>query len=172
MRPASAIRLAGAVFFALTGLAHAEPEAADKMSRRPRAAPSGSSQWSRSGQEELAESFRHHRPKPDEVEAKLRELRATAEVRRDAHRALLRTQFTSATLERQDLRDELAKHARRVAFLNRAKLVATTELDEPTRGAALARIDRLTAKEEARHASVIQRVKTVAAAPAPSRGLP
>jgi hypothetical protein len=46
-----------------------------------------------------------------------------------------------------------------MAFLNRAKLVATTELDEPKRTAALGRIDKLVASEQARHQTAIQKLK-------------
>ncbi len=122
--------------------------------------PSGSAHWLRGGQEDLAEQFRRRRPKPEELQAKLGELRKTAGERRDAHRRELRAEFGPA-LGHKDLQDELAKHARRVAFLNRAKLVATSELDEPKRTAALARIDKLLTTENARHDAAAQKLKTV-----------
>lgn len=133
---------------------------------RPGPAPSGSAPgrgWdarkNQGDQGELAEQFRHHRPKPEEAEAKLGELRSTFAARRQAHRERMRADFGPAALSHPDVFAELRKHARRMAFLNRAKLVATTELEEPKRTAALGRIDKLIASEQARHQAAVQKLK-------------
>jgi hypothetical protein len=123
-------------------------------------------------QGDVAEGFRHHRPKPEEVQAKMGELRATFAARREAHREAMRNQLGPGAFSRPDLLEELKKHARRMAFLNRAKLVATTDLEEPKRTTTLTRIDKLVSKEQARHQSAMQKLKTQptpgASAPAPS----
>lgn len=160
MKPLPSAALIGVAVVALASLAVAQAGFGEHKPHRPMAGPvpSGSAHWQRGGQEELAEQFRRHRPKPEEVQAKLGELHRTAGERRDLHRSELRAQFGDA-LGRQDLREELAKHARRTAFLNRAKLVATTELDEPKRSAALTRIDKLLSTENARHDGAVQKLK-------------
>jgi hypothetical protein len=147
---------------------HADkPDHGDRMPHRawpgPSGAPSGSASGrgfgAHSSQGDLAEAFRRHRPKPAEAQAQIAELRGTFLARREAHRELVRTEFGRAALTQPDLVAELKKHARRMAFLNRAKLVAATELEEPKRTTTLDRIDKLTAKEQARHDTAIQKLK-------------
>jgi hypothetical protein len=89
---------------------------------------------------------------PDEIRAKLSELKATRDGRRDARVSELRARYGAAT-EDPAFRAELRVHARRMAFLHRAQLVAATELAEPKRSRTLARISGLTAKEQRRHGS-------------------
>lgn len=156
MKPCASAAILSAAVVAIAAFASAQSPPGERMQRR--APPPGSARWAHGGQEELAEQFRKRRPKPEEVQAKLRELHATADARRDEHRAELRKEFGNA-LGRKDLDDELRKHARRNAFLSRAKLVATTELDEPKRSAALARIDKLSAQENTRHDRAVQKLK-------------
>ena len=144
------------------------------MGHGPGPGPSGSAAgrgWdakkNQGDQGDLAEQFRHHRPKPDEAAAKLGELRSTFAARRQAHRERMRAEFGPGALRHPEVFAELRKHARRMAFLNRAKLVATTELDEPKRTATLGRIDKLLASEQARHQTAIQKLKA-ATPPSPS----
>lgn len=165
MKPIVNAALVGLAIAALASLALGQPGPGERKAHRPMGpgpnnpgpVPSGSAHWLHGGQEELAEQFRRRRPKPAELQEKLSELHKTANERRDAHRKELRAKF-GAALGRKDLQDELAKHARRVAFLNRAKVVATTELDEPKRTTALARIDQMLAKEDARHDGAVQKL--------------
>lgn len=180
--------------------AHAEPEnspPSGRMGHHPHPMPSGMAPapsgsgpahgWpghpNQAGEGDLAEQFRRHRPKPEEAEAKLGELRASFAARRQAHREMLRADFGKGELGHPDLVAELRKHARRMAFLNRAKLVATTDLDEPKRTATLTRIDKLLASEQTRHQTALQKLKTAGApnssasavataAPAPSGSAP
>jgi hypothetical protein len=170
MKPIVNAALIGVAVVTLASLAAAQAGLGEHKAHRtmpgpgpgPGPVPSGSAHWQqRGGQEDLAEQFRKRRPKPEELQAKLGELRKTAGERRDAHRKELRAEFGQA-LGHKDLQDELAKHARRLAFLNRAKVVATSELDEPKRSAALARIDKLLATENTRHDGAVQKLKTTA----------
>jgi hypothetical protein len=141
--------------------------AAGQAGSAPAPSGSGPGRWfgPHSSQGDLADQFRRRRPKPEEAQARIGELRQTLAARRQAHREFIRAEFGGAAVSNPDLVAELKKHARRVAFLNRAKLVATTELDEPKRTTTLARIDKLITQEQSRHDAVIQKLK---AAPAPS----
>jgi hypothetical protein len=111
--------------------------------------PSGSASFRDRG--ELAELFHGRHLTPEELAAKLAELRRTRAVRREAHRAKLRADLSPAALENRALVAELRTHARRMALLDRAKLVASTDLAVAKRAPALARIDRLVELEGARH---------------------
>jgi hypothetical protein len=168
MKPIVNAVLAGVAVVALASLAAAQAGFGERKVHRPMgpgpdagAVPSGSARWLRGGQGDLAEQFRRRRPRPDELQTKLGELRQSASERRELHRRELRAEFGPA-LGHKDLQDELAKHARRIAFLNRAKLVATSELDEPKRSTALARIDKLLTQENARHDGAVLKLKTAA----------
>jgi hypothetical protein len=79
------------------------------------------------------------------------ERRATLKERRDARLGQLRTRFSQLHLQSEALRNELRRHARSVAFLTRARMVAEEELTEPKKAKALKRIEVLLAKEQARH---------------------
>ena len=167
MKPHAIASLAGVALFGLGALASAKSDLGEKVARGSAAAPSGSSNV-RSLQGEMAEEFRRHRPKPHELEAKLGELRATGPARRAAHRAELRLHYAGAVLHNKDLLAELRQHARRVAFMTRAKFIATTELEEPKRTAALARIDKLMSREQARHERKVEKLKLAVPPPGPS----
>jgi hypothetical protein len=170
MRPHRILPLAGALLLGLATVAVAKPERAEKsdlaekMRKSPSAAPSGSSSV-RSIEDEVGETFRKHRPKPAEIEAKLAELRATHAERRAAHLAAIKTRFSGPALHDKALVAELRAHARRLAFLSRAKFIASTQLDEPRRGATLTRIDKLMTRENERHERKVQKIKQAIAAP-------
>jgi hypothetical protein len=55
-----------------------------------------------------------------------------------------------------------------MAFLNRAKFIATTELDDPKRSSALVRIDKLLAREKERHQRRVEKLKSNVPTPGPS----
>lgn len=113
-----------------------------------RPAPSGRSGRSLS---ELAEAVRRGVVRPDEIRTRLGELAATRSARRDARLAELKARHGADTLEDPGFREELRIHARRMAFLHRAQIVAAADLAEPKRAQTLARIHALTGKEERRH---------------------
>jgi len=154
------LSLASATVLALAGAAQAtpdKPELAGSARMRPHPAPSGSG--FRGGQAEIAEAFRKHRPSQEELSAAMAAAHDSAKVRRDARIFEVRQRFGAMALSRREVLEELRVHARRMAFLNRAKLVATTELEEPKRAKALARIDKLTAAEKARHEERIAKLR-------------
>lgn len=96
---------------------------------------------------------------PEAVRAKLSELKATRNARRDARVAQLQARH-GAAIEDPAFRAELRVHARRMALLHRAQLVAAAELAEPKRSQTLERISTLTAKEERRHGSRLEALRT------------
>lgn len=184
--------LAGSICLGLAGLALAEPDPPPSGAHHGRPAPSGfgrphggpgafpsgfpsgfhpgrpapsGSAPPRSWQAELAEQFRKHRPNHDEATRAITEARATSRARREAHIAELKERYPRHALASREGLGELRAHARRMAFLNRAKVVATTELDEPKRTTTLARIDKLLAAEQTRHQKRMEALRTPAAAP-------
>jgi hypothetical protein len=76
---------------------------------------------------------------------------ASLKERRSAHVGQLRARFSELHLQNQALKNELRRHARSLAFLTRARMVAEEELTEPKKAKVLKRIDVLLAKEQARH---------------------
>jgi hypothetical protein len=101
---------------------------------------------------------------------KMLERMATLKARRDAHLGQLRTRFSELHLKDEALKNELRRHARSIAFLTRARLVAEEELTEPKKAKVLKRIDVLLAKEQARHDRHV--AKFTGARPAPSGSAP
>lgn len=107
-------------------------------------------------------------PNAAKLRAKLEALRASGPARRAAHIAVLQRRFGQAALGSAPLRQELATHARRMAFLKRARLVATTELEESKRDSAVARIDKLVTLEQERHERRLAELHLDHPAPGPS----
>jgi hypothetical protein len=95
---------------------------------------------------------------------------ATFKARRETHVGELRSRFSELHLQNEALRNELRRHARSVAFLTRARLVAEAELTEPKKAKVLKRIDVLLAKEQARHDRHV--AKFTGAGPAASGSAP
>jgi hypothetical protein len=95
---------------------------------------------------------------------------ATLKTRRDAHVAQLRSRFSELHLKNEALRNELRRHARSLAFLGRARMIAEEELTEPKKAKVLKRIDVLLAKEQARHDRHVARFTGVG--PMPSGSAP
>lgn len=94
--------------------------------------------------------------------------RATFKARRDAHVGKLRARFSELHLKDEALRNELRRHARSMAFLTRARLVAEEELSDPKKSKVLKRIEVLLAKEQARHDRHVARFTRAGAAPSGS----
>jgi len=171
MKRLGILSIAGATVLVLAGAASAtpdKPEIASSSPMRAHPAPSGSA--FHGGQGDIAEAFRRHRPNQEEVKAAMMAAHENAKGRRDARMLEVRQRFGPMVLARREVFEELRVHARRMAFLNRAKLVATTELEEPKRTTALARIDKLTTAENTRHEQQIAKLR--AASPGGPDGAP
>jgi hypothetical protein len=92
---------------------------------------------------------------------------ASFKERREAHLRQMKARFSDFHLKNDALRNELRRHARAVAFLTRARMVAEEELtDEPKKAKVLKRIDVLLAKEQARHERHVLRFTGVGPTPA------
>jgi hypothetical protein len=94
-----------------------------------------------------------------QMKERLAELRASMKKRQTDHRKALAERY-SGVLERPNVREELRHHARRAAFLNRALLVAQTELDAKKGAKTIERIEKLLEKEDARHERAMRRFET------------
>lgn len=93
---------------------------------------------------------------------------ATRKARRETHVAQLQGRFSQFHLKNEALREELRRHARSLAFLTRARLIAEEELTDPKKAKVLERIEVLLAKEKARHDRHILRFTGVGPAPSGS----
>jgi hypothetical protein len=113
----------------------------------------------RSAMRELHAEFAQGRLDKAELKERLAELRASVKERQKEHRQSVAERYGKA-LERPAVREELKHHARRSAFLNRALLVAQTELDPKDEGKTTDRIEKLIEKENARHERAMQRFET------------
>jgi hypothetical protein len=137
-----------------SGFAHGRPGGPEPMGSgflRPGPAPSGSVREVRSWQADVAEAFRKHRPNKEELRDAITKAQASAKGRREARLLEMRQRYGAAAFANREVLAEFRVHARRMAFLNRAKVVATTELDEPKRSKVIARVDKLTQSEQERH---------------------
>jgi len=94
-----------------------------------------------------------------EFNAKFKELKKTAKERRKERLAEVRERFDAAVLRSAPAREEFQHHARRMAFLNRAQVVAQTELTGDKQKKTLARIDKLIELENERHDKALDRLK-------------
>jgi len=108
--------------------------------------------------------------KKEELAAKLSELNATRDERRKEHREDV-SKHWGATLALPPARDELKLHARRMAFLNRALVLAQTDT-KPDKAKTLERISQLIDKENARHDKAMARIQSQPAAAAPAAAAP
>jgi len=105
---------------------------------------------------ELFQDLKEGKIKKDELPAKLAQLNATRDVRRKEHREDVGNRW-GATLARPPARDELKLHARRMAFLNRALVLAQTDT-KPDKAKLIERITQLIDKEDARHDKAMARI--------------
>jgi hypothetical protein len=156
---------AGVLGVVALGMAKAEPGERARLAAS--AMPSGSAGF-RHPRPDWADGFRKKRPDPKEIQAHIAEFRASAAARRAEHMSEIRQRFGPKLLGTREFAEEFRHHARRMAFLRRAKFVATTELEEPKRTAALARIDKLTEREQARHERRVEKLKSNQPSPGPS----
>jgi hypothetical protein len=120
------------------------------------------------GHGDWADEFRKRRPTPKEVQERMAEIRSTVAARRAERVAEMRARFGPMAFGHREFAEEFRRHARRMAFLNRAKFIATTELEDPKRSTALARIDKLLAREKERHERRVEKLKSNVPTPGPS----
>jgi hypothetical protein len=98
---------------------------------------------------ELYQDLKDGKLKKDELKARLAGLQDTRSERRREHREELAKRWGS-TLAAPPARDELKLHARRMAFLDRALVLAQADT-KPEKDKTIERISKLIDKENARH---------------------
>ncbi len=113
----------------------------------------------RSGLRELRDELHDGKLKKEEVADRLAKLKETQKDRRTEHRKALKDKWGD-TLAKPNAREELRHHARRLAFLNRALLLAETERKGKDKDKIVERIDKLIEKENTRHESAMERIKS------------
>jgi hypothetical protein len=86
-----------------------------------------------------------------DIPGRYAELARTRATRRTARVAELERTLGAETFARKEVQDELARHHRIMALLDRARLVAESELEGFRRPSNLVRIERLAFKENNRH---------------------
>jgi len=113
---------------------------------------------------ELYQDLKDGKLKKDELKAKLAQLQDTRGERRKEHREEVGKRW-GATLAKPPARDELKLHARRMAFLNRALVLAQGDT-KPDKDKTIDRISKLVDKENARHDRAMARIQAQPAAAA------
>lgn len=103
----------------------------------------------------------------EELAKKLAELKATRAERRERHRSAL-VQQLGARLNVPEIKAELELHARREAELSRVTFLANNARSGAAREQLLARVTKLSAREQARHAARMQQLANAATAPSGS----
>lgn len=113
--------------------------------------------------QELREQARSGKLSKAELKEKLDKLRGTEAERSREHKQELARRW-GATVSRPAVTEELRHHARRIAFLNRAMLLAATE-NVQNKDKVTERISKLIDLENQRHDKAMQRLKTEAPGP-------
>lgn len=128
----------------------------------------------RHGMRELLAELKSGKLPKGELKGRLTELREHREERAKAHREELKARH-GAALASPAAREELEHHARRMARLNRAMVLAETEVVKD-KDKLKERIQKLLDKENARHQAAMDRFKlnapSGAAAPSAAPGAP
>jgi myosin heavy subunit len=106
---------------------------------------------------EVAEALKSGNPHPEELKKKLEELRSLREDRRHEQRAFLHRRWGRDAFK-PEAKDELERHARRLARLQRLEVIAATERTGDARKRLIARIEQLRALEEKRHEEAMKKL--------------
>jgi len=133
-------------------------KAADKAEDRAGMAMGARGEF-RSAVRQLHIDLREGKVKPAEIKDRLAKLREDAKDRRKAHQQALKEKWGD-TLAKPNVREELRHHARRIAFLNRALLLAETERKGKDKDKIVERIEKLIEKENTRHEAAMARIKS------------
>ena len=123
--------------------------------------------WSQGPQSvgDILAAFQRGEIKLGDIQGRYAELAKTRATRRAARIAELETTLGAATFGRKEVQDELARHHRITALLDRARLVAETELEGFRRPSNLVRIERILLVENKRHLETMARLTSAPSAP-------
>ena len=105
----------------------------------------------------MAEELKNGNPHPEELKKKLEELRTLRDDRRHEQRAFLHRRW-GHDVGKPVAKDELERHARRLARLQRLEVLAATERTGDARKRLIARIEQLRALEEKRHEEAMKKL--------------
>jgi hypothetical protein len=121
----------------------------------------------RNGLHRLHEDFKGGKLDKSQLRERAAKMRESTAERRNEHKQALRQRWGSA-LSLSPVRDELRQHARRMAFLDRALVLVETDDKVKDKKKLSERIEKLIAKETARHEQAMERWKATPPGPAPS----
>jgi hypothetical protein len=145
---------------------HGKPDEGDKPGdgAKPPGGPGGRFHGA---MHQLREDLKAGKLKKEELKDKLAKLRESVGERGKEHRQALGKRWGSA-LALPAAREELKHHARRMAFLERAMVLAQTEAKDKEKDKLIERITKLIDKEEERHERAMERFKSMPTAPGAS----
>jgi hypothetical protein len=115
---------------------------------------------------ELIQEVRAGKLSKDEFKAQLAALDKDRAQRRAQHQAEIQSRW-GRDLGRPPMMDELRRHARREAFLNRMMVVAQTERSGKDQQKLIDRIEAMSAREDAHHDKRMAEIKAAADSNAP-----
>ena len=121
----------------------------------------------RGAMRELHDELKAGKIKKEDLKDRLAKLHETAGERGKQHRQELNKRWGGA-LAQPSAVEELKHHARRMAWLNRAMVVAETEAKDKDRTKLTERISKLIDKENDRHERAMEKLKSMPATPAAS----
>jgi hypothetical protein len=147
---------------------HGKPDAEGAGADKPGAdgKPDRGNHGFRNAMRDLHERFKAGKLKKEDLKAELAKLHDNSAERSKEHRQELGKRWGS-TLAMPAAREELKHHARRSAYLNRAMLLAQTEVTKD-KDKLIERITKLIDKENERHERAMERLKSGPGTPAPS----
>lgn len=114
---------------------------------------------------DIVTAFQRGQIKLGDIPGRYAELARTRAMRRAARIAELERTLGAETFARNEVQDELARHHRIMALLDRARLVAESELEGFRRPSNLVRIERLALKENNRHRESMERFTSAQSSP-------
>ncbi|HVY28795.1 MAG TPA: hypothetical protein VHB79_19700 [Polyangiaceae bacterium] len=117
--------------------------------------------------EKLREELKAGKITLEEFKAKAAKLRESVQERKKFEREQNVRQW-GELVERAEVRSEMQDHARRIAYLDQALVVAESETKEPQKTQLITRIANLRDKENARHQAELERFRAANARPGTS----
>ncbi len=152
------------------GKGDGKPEADGADAAKPGAGPKPGHghEGFRNAMRELHEQLKAGTLKKADLKAQLAKLHENSAERSKEHRRELGKRW-GAALAQPAAREELKHHARRMALLNRAMLLAETEVTKD-KDKVTERITKLIDKENERHERVMENLKSAPGTPAASAG--
>lgn len=153
--------------------AKADAEKLSDIRKETAAKDAARDQRDRSVYEKLRDEFKAGKISKEDFKAKVAKLHDSIAERRKIEAAQNKQEW-GELVERIEVHTEMQDHARRIAYLDRALVVAETEVKDAEQAKLVARINALRDKENARHQAAMEKFRAALkpAAPAASAGTP